>query len=386
MPLLFTKNEYKDRLNKVRAAMDMASMDALLLTKPESMYYLSGYLSPPVYRYQSMILPRNGDMVLILAEIEKKLAQETTWFRDIIGFTDLDDPLYITKDMLESLKLGKANIGIEKNDISGYLPITVYEKLINLLPGATLCDASDLVGEVRLIKSDSEIECMRTATRICQEGMKAGIAALRVGLTECQVAGEMYRTQMYAGCDTIGLPIFVGSGYRSSIPHCLPTEKKLAAGDVVQLETSGVYQKYSTCMLRCAYLGDPPDDVKKIHLMVKESLKHASDAIRPGAKTEDIDRAARRVIHKAGYGKYFTLRAGYSAGIGGFPPTWVTEPLDIVEGDKHIIEPNMTINIEIHMPLTDWGIRLGGETHLVTNDGNELLIPIEIGHELYLIK
>jgi Xaa-Pro aminopeptidase len=92
------------------------------------------------------------------------------------------------------------------------------------------------------------------------------------------------------------------------------------------------------------------------------------------------------VIHKAGYGKYFTLRAGYSAGIGGFPPTWVTEPLDIVEGDKHIIEPNMTINIEIHMPLTDWGIRLGGETHLVTNDGNELLIPIEIGNELYLVK
>jgi len=105
MPLLFAESEYKDRLNKVRAAMDMASMDALLLTKPESMYYLSGYLSPPVYRYQSMILPRNGDLVLILAEIEKKLAQETTWFRDIIGFTDLDDPLSITRDMLESLNI-----------------------------------------------------------------------------------------------------------------------------------------------------------------------------------------------------------------------------------------------------------------------------------------
>jgi Xaa-Pro dipeptidase len=180
MSLIFSENEYNDRLNKVKAAMDMASMDALLLTKPESMYYLSGYLSPPVYRYQSMILPRNGDPVLILAEIEKKLAQETTWFRDIIGFTDLENPLDITRDMLKSLKVNKAKIGIEKNDISGYLPVTVYEKLINLLPEAALCDASDIVGEVRLIKSDSELEYMRKATQICQEGMKAGINSLTV--------------------------------------------------------------------------------------------------------------------------------------------------------------------------------------------------------------
>ena len=224
--LHFTLEEYQQRLDALRLRMEHKGVDAMLLTTPENLYYLTGQQTPGYYWFQTLIVPMDREPVFITRRIEDDAVQQMSWVEDSRPYEDFTDWIAQTRDALVSLGLDGKRIGLE-ND-SWFLTSRDYIRLTAMMTEARFEDCSGLVEQGRMIKSPQEIEYMRQAARAAEAGMKAGIEAAVVGATENEVAAEVHHAQILAGSEYTGLPIFVASGPRSAITHA--PWYRLAAG------------------------------------------------------------------------------------------------------------------------------------------------------------
>lgn len=338
----FSLAEYRRRDDAVRQGMRRLGIDALLVRGPENICYLTGYETPGYYKYHGLLLSQE-EPVLILRRFEEPNAWEFSWLARTVPIEDHEQPVQVTAQAIERMGLADKRIGVEKS--GWFFSVEEYETLRSALPNATLVDASSAVERARVVKSEEEIAMMRRAARIADVATQAGIDAVAAGRTEDELAAEVHRVAILNGSEFMGLPPFVLSGERTCLPHGTWRGRTIRPGDHVYFEVSAAKFRYSAAIMRCVSVGEPNPRVRAMADAVIGGLEAGMAAIKPGVSCEAVDAACRSVIEKAGFGKYFTHRTGYSIGVN-FPPDWGEgQILSLRRGEPTRLETNMTFHM-----------------------------------------
>ena len=381
MTLAFPEAEFQSRISDLQARIRARGLDVLLVYTPENMYYLTGYQTTGYYVYQCLIVPVDEDPIMMYRETEVTNITLGSVIKRYHPFNDIQSPVEVTCETLKRYSLADKTIGSEQR--SYFLTVADQAKTKELLPEVKWVDGDGLVEEGRLIKSHLEIEAMREGARIVARGTEAAYEAARPGVTEAYVASEMVKALIASGSVYFASQPYVTSGYRTGIGHGSWTERGLENNEPVFFELSGNVKRYSTGLMRTIHLGEPSDKARRMAAGSLAGLNAAIEAIKPGAISGDVDRAARDAVANEGCSEYFSHRTGYSIGIG-FPPGWGEgHIMDLKSGDPRVLQEGMTFHLVLS--LRDPG-RLGmgfSETVLVTKDGCEPLTR-EIPRELFV--
>ncbi len=372
--LFFSIEEYHGRLAKLREAMQSRGVEVLLSFTPENIYYLSGYQTPGYYTYQCAIVPLEGDPIMFTRYLEETNVRGLSWIDTRAYYNDNQNPVDETIRTLREHGLSDKTIGVEES--SWFLTIGDYRRLQEGLPDATFVDASGLIEQLRLIKSDQEITYIRDAAAACDEGIRRAIEVAAVGKTENDLALALYAGALAHDSEYMSLPPFVAAGYRSALAHATWSGRELIEGEVVFLEHAGVIHRYSASLIRVLSVGEPSDKIKQMDEAARAGLRAAISTAAPGVPAYEVDRACRGAIRDLGFGDYFRHRTGYSIGIN-FPPDWGEgHIMSIKETEARPLEVGMTFHF---VPgLFDYGHAAVGcsQTVLITDSGCEPLSTI----------
>ncbi len=377
--MLFSKEEYKQRLKKVQSSMQEKGIELLISQDTNNMNYLTGYDAWSFYYAQCVIVHVNADEPLCFvraqdaggAYIKTYLKNENILVYDekyihVWPVHPYDRLIEIIKDK----KWDKLNIGVEMD--SHYYTAYCQEKLLKGLPNAKIKDCERLVNWARLVKSDEEIKLMKIASEITQQGMKTAFDVINPGVRQCDAIAKIYSSLISGtkehGGDYSAIVPLLPTGKGTSASHLTWTDDKFVEGEASIIEISGAYKKYHCPMARTVLLGKP--DQKKIDTMKKtrEALEAGISATKPGNMADDVAQAFWKVLDKYGIEK--KSRTGYSIGIG-YPPDWGEHTLNILKGDKTVLEKNVCFHMIAVMQFGDWGVE-ASEAIRVTENGSEL--------------
>ncbi|WP_321112542.1 M24 family metallopeptidase [Halorussus salinisoli] len=377
--LPFEQKEYERRVEATRDRMRDEEIDALLIEDPANMNYLTGYDGWSFYVHQMVVITRDGDEpVWIGRGQDANGARATTWLSEENIRAYSDDhvhspydkhPMDFVAKVVKELGYGDQRVGVEKD--AYFFTAKAYERLQQHLPEAEFVDADLLVNQVRLIKTDREIDLIREATNISEAAMQTGLDAIEEGVPESEVAADIYET-LIAGTEAYGgdYPAIVPlmpSGDHTGTPHLTWSDRPFADGDPVILELAGCRHRYHSPLARTAFVGDPPQEVHETAEIVIEGLNAALDAAEPGVTAEEVEEAWRTTIAK--YDLEKESRIGYSMGLG-YPPDWGEHTVSLRPGDTTALEPNMVFHMIPGIWFDDFGFELS-ETFRVTETGAE---------------
>ena len=381
--LPFTLAEYRQRLARVQRCLAERGIDASLVSIPENIYYLTGFTSTGYYMYQTLILPASGEPTFVTYLEEKINVIRRSWIDRWSTYSVIEDPVAVTAQAVREMGLEDKVLAIEESGF--FFPIRTYKRLVELLPRARFTDVCGAVEQARLVKSEAEIGYIRRGAKAASEGMKAALAAIARGRTENDLAAEVYRATLQHGSEYPGSPPYVVSGERSGLPHGTWEGRELRDGDIVFLEHSGCIKRYSAAMMRTAFLGQPPDVVRRTADVILEGLARAIETIRPGATSGEVDAACRGTILGAGFADY-THETGYSIGVC-YPPGWnESHIMNLHPGDDTVLEPNMVFHLVPSLIIPEMNGHVGfSDTVLVTETGHEVLTNGDVERRLHVV-
>lgn len=217
--LTFPESEYRLRLEKVREIMDEKSLDVLLVTFTPNVSYLSGYQSFGSGWYSCLIIPREGEPILHMHQLEIGPAVLTSWVKDIRGvpWSYSDGMTNGLADLLKERRLERKRVGLEIKRPG--LGVELYEGLKRALPDAALVDASGVVAQPRMIKSPAEIDYMRSSAQITMKALDAVLPMIKAGVTDNQVAAVIYHALVNEGSEYFSTQPIVSAGQRNWFGH-----------------------------------------------------------------------------------------------------------------------------------------------------------------------
>jgi Xaa-Pro aminopeptidase len=245
-----------------------------------------------------------------------------------------------------------------------------FESLKARLPlKASLEPAAGWIEELRMIKSESEMELIRRSVATNSRAFDETLGKVRAGIKEQDLAAELEYRMRRLGAEKPAFETIVAAGARSALPHAQPTEARLEPGGLVVVDMGALQNGYSSDMTRMLFVGSPSAKVKRTYRAVLEAQLAAIDAVRAGVSTVHVDRQARKVLKAAGLERAFVHSTGHGLGLE------IHEPPRIGKRDKSRLETGMAITIEPGVYLEGFGgIRIE-DTVLVTPTGCEILTP-----------
>ena len=381
--MLFEKKEYKERLSKIKSVMQKKGIDLLISQDPANMNYLTGYDAWSFYYAQCVLVHINeNEPICFLRAQDVGGAYIKTYLqhKNIIKYHEKyihtwpSHPYDYLVEIIKQKKWDKLNIALEMD--SHYFTAFCYEKIKTGLPNAKIKDAERLVNWVRVVKSDSEIQLMKSAARITEKGMKTAFESINPDVRQCDAIAAIQKT-LFSGTPEFGgdypsIATLLPTGKGTSASHLTATEDKFVSGEASIIEISGVFKRYHCPMARTVLLGKK--DQKKIDTMkaTNEALDAGIEATKPGNTADDVAQKFWKVLDKYGIKK--ESRTGYSIGIG-YPPDWGEHTLNIQKGDKTVLQPDVTFHMIAVMQFGDWGVE-ASESIRVTEKGYELFCSL----------
>jgi Xaa-Pro aminopeptidase len=249
---------------------------------------------------------------------------------------------------------------------------TVAEKkrLAKLRPsGVTLKDAPAIVERARMVKDNEELQRIRAAVALGAKLFDRAVEVIRPGITEDEVAAEMEMAARRGGAEEMSFPTIIASGARSALPHGRASRQAIAANAFVVCDFGVILSGYCSDQTRTVWVGKASNDARQVYQAVREAQLAAIEAVRPSIAVGEVDAAARKVLRKAGLGRYFTHSTGHGVGLE------IHESPRVATGQKEILQPGMVITIEpgVYFP-GKWGVRIE-DMVVVTASGCEVLTP-----------
>lgn len=368
--LAFDRAEYERRVAAARAAMERRGIDVLVTHVPANMCYLAGFSTLGIYEYACLVVPRDGEPILIVRALEEHTARHRTWLASIETYLDSDDPTRAAAAVIRRVA-GGGRVGLERT--VPWLSPAQYESLVKAVGADRVADGGGIVESLRLVKSDAEIAYLRAAVRATDASMTAGIAAIAEGRTENDLAIALYQGAIAAGSEYPSNPPGVNSGPRTGLPHSTWSGRRLERGDLVYLTTSASIQRYTAAIFRIATLGPASAEHRRMADTVVRGLEAAQRAMRPGAVSHDVDALCHAEFERAGFGAYHRHRTAYSMGIS-FPPHVGEVAVGTLRsGSDLVLAAGMVFHVcpALFIPgVLGIGIT---ETVLVTENGSEML-------------
>ena len=360
------------RLDKLTASLRTSDLDAVILNPGPTLKYLTGLNFHLMERPVVLFVTPEKDPVLVLPELE--LPKVDLFPYKVQGIPYGENPSEwdeAFRKAAQLLGLDGKRIGVEPRN----LRLLEFRHVKSGAPEADYPDAGDVLAELRLRKDKAEVDAMRKAVKIAQDSLEAVIPQIKIGMTEREIASELVMQLLKHGSESeIPFAPIVSAGPNSANPHASPTDRKLQAGDLLVVVWGGTYDGCISDLTRTFAVGEVDEECKKIHKIVQESNAAGRAAARPGIPCADVDKAARDVIEKSGYGKYFTHRTGHGIGMEGHEAPYM-------RGDNmQILETGMAFTVEPGIYLTERnGVRIE-DNMVITENGAESLsdMPREI--------
>jgi Xaa-Pro dipeptidase len=372
----FPREELDRRVSALQRGLAERRVDLYLTSGPENIFYLSGQQTPGYYTFQCLGVPADGRPFHVLRALESMNARANTYLDDITGYADDADPAEALAEAVRRRGFAGKRVAVDRN--AWFLTVNLYQRLAGQL--GALEDGSGLVEPLRRVKSPRELEQIRKAAAANDDGMRAGLAAVRPGASENDVAAAIMHAAIRAGGEYVGMEPFVTSGPRSGIPHSTWRRRQIERGDVVILETSACYNRYHAALYRTVAVGAIPDKGRDMYKVCQEGLAAAIEQLRRGNRCADVHEAVQAVVDRHGYTAGYRKRTGYSIGIS-FAPDWGEgNILSLNRGVDVALEPGMVFHVPI--TLRDYGrfTVAVSETVVVTAQGPQTFSGI--GREL----
>lgn len=372
----FTRKEYEGRLRGVHEEMERRRLDLLILTSPEAIYYVSGYMTRAIAAHQYLAVPAGQPP--LLATRARDLGNfyvlgDRTPISDHVGYLDdagAPKPIDVFIDLLRKHGVRTRRIGVEKAGI--FLPIEHYEKIVAAFDKAAFIDATAIVEDLRLIKSAAELECHRRAGKIVVEGVRAGVKAAHPGNCDSDVAAATAAALITAGSEWIATWPVVRFGAQTGRSHSSWQHTPILAGQPTTIETAAVVARYHS-PLYTTIIHRPTAEMRDLAGTVREAWQAGLAAVRPGATAGEVYRAIEGTIARRGHSDHFMGRVGYSVGIA-FSPNWVQRlGIDIVRDSDRVLAPGMVFHlIGLLQSFNKFGLGVSS-TVAVTENGSENL-------------
>ena len=340
---------FAERLERARQAMRAQGVDVALLSLGLDMPYLTGYNAMPLERLTMLVLPANGDAVMVIPRLEAPRVKPMPNVFSLLPWNETDDPVAITAELVRSVAPSSRVIAVGDQMWARFLV-----DLMPLLPNTQYRRSVDVIGSLRMRKDSAEIEALRaagSAVDIIAGDLQAGRIAL-VGRTEAQVSADLSARIIAQGHDVVNFAI-VAAGENAASPHHHPGSRVIQPNEIVLCDFGGTMNGYCSDITRCVYTGEPSSEVAEAYAVLFEAEAAAVRAATVGTPCEEVDAVARRVITAAGFGEYFIHRTGHGIGLDAHEDPY------IVSGNSLALEAGHAFSIEpgIYMP-GKWGMRL----------------------------
>ncbi|MDQ4005896.1 MAG: aminopeptidase P family protein [Actinomycetota bacterium] len=338
-------HDYGARLARASNAAAANDLGALVVAPSADLQYLTGYAPMPLPRFTSLVLRPEADPVLIVPRLERPLAEDAGLARlaEIRVWAETEDPYAIAAAVI-----GKAgHIGCSERMWAMHLL-----GLQQAMGRGRFVSAARALTPLRAVKDTSELGLLKRAARYADEAFARLLGTRLETATERTVAGRLAGLLLESGNDDVEFTI-VGSGPNGASPHHEPGGREILAGDGVVLDFGGRTGGYCSDISRTVAVGAPSPEFKHVYEIVREAQEEAFRAVAPDVPAQDVDRAAREVIERSGYGDLFVHRTGHGIGLE------VHEPPYIVEGNREPLRPGMCFSIEpgIYLP-GQFGVRI----------------------------
>ncbi|ADE16519.1 peptidase M24 [Nitrosococcus halophilus Nc 4] len=421
----FSDREFEERVHQVRKKMAERKIDAVIITNPENIYYLTGLNHQGYFAYTSLLLPLDKEPVLIIRAMEKAIIDDMVvptvksyLYSDGIAplpkarhrdedltlsapmegpeagglhpwsmslgvsiqsdeeeLKDYSAPVKATCQALRHLGLTSAHVAFEKS--SSFLPYKIAEAFVTKMADVKWSDAEDLVTECRIVQSPAELECTRKAAEISDAMMMSGIAMAGPGVSSRNVMGAIYQTMILRGGTYPAFVPLVRSTRTLSHEHGTWDEWNaniLQDEDLLFLEMAGCYWRYHAPIGRLVHIGKISPKAEKAYETCLEALYRAAEALKPGVTADSVYKAWQRRVDRAGLSHYRRHHCGYIVGIG-FPPSWSGSgiPKGLREGSNMIIQKGMVFHLMSWLLRTGEGDAFFSDTVVVTDKGGEFL-------------
>ena len=373
MGIHFKKEEFRERQSKIINELKKQGLDALLMFRQESMYWLTGYDTFGFVFFQCLVLTAKGDLILLTRAPDLRQAQNTSIINDIRIWVDKDksNPSDELKNILAELGLEKSNLGVEY-EAYGLTGRNAIKLNISLKNFATLQDKSELVSHFRVIKSSAEITFVKKAANLADKAMEAAWAHAHAGVNESKILAEMQGAVFNGGGDYPANEFIIGSGKNALLCRYQSEKRNLGEIDQLSIEWAGTYKHYHSAMFRTIPIGKINDKQKKMYEACVVALKACESKLKPGSTAGEIFDVHAKTFDDLGYKNSRMNACGYSLGAL-FAPNWMDWPM-LYTGNPYVIKPGNVFFM--HMILMDSENQLAmnlGETYLVTESGNERL-------------
>jgi len=362
-----------DRRSSAAAAIVAAELDALLVFKQESMYWLTGYDTFGFAAFQCMVATADGRVVLLTRAPDRGTAQYTSNVDDIRVWVDVEgmNPARDLRALLGDLGLAGSRVGVELDSYG--LKASNWRLLEAELDGfVTWTDGSELIQELRRTKSPREIEYHRRAAELADDAWDAAVATTSAGAFEGDILAAMQGAVFRGGGDYAGNEIIIGSGDGALMVRYTSGRRILDPNDQLTLEWCGVQRRYHAAMMRTVLVGEPPPEQVAMHAACQSALEACEATIRPGATMGDVFDAHAAVLDDAGYRDVRLNACGYGMGAV-YAPIWVDWPM-LYHGNPLTFAADQVYFL--HMILLDLDAHRAmtlGHSVLVTDTGVERL-------------
>lgn len=373
MPVHFTASEMQRRKQLALRSLADAKLDALLMFKQESMYWLTGYDTFGFSMFQCLVLRADGHVSLLTRAPDRATALYTSNIEDVRIWADVEgmNPAMDLRAMLADLGLEGAHVGIELDSYG--LKASNWRLLEAELDGfATWTDSSSSIQELRRTKSDEELVYVRRAAELADDAWDAAVARAAHGASEADILADMQDAILRGGGDYAGNEIIIGSGPAALMVRYTSGRRTLDEHDQLTLEWCGVQRRYHAAMMRTLLTGDPSPNHVAMHAACDEALSACEATIRPGATMDAVFRAHAEVLDDAGYRKHRLNACGYGMGAV-YAPIWVDWPM-FYKDNPLTLDVNQVYFLHMIIVDLDSGRAMNlGHSVVVTEDGCERL-------------
>ena len=373
MGLHFSKEEFSNRKEKTLNSMKNEGVDALIMFRQESMYWLTGYDTFGYVFFQALVLDQKGNVILLTRAPDLRQAQNTSNISDIRIWVDKDgaNPADDLKIILDELNLKGKKIGVEYEayGLTGRNALRLNTVLQNY---CSIEDKSELITKLRVIKSDEEINYVKKAANLADKALDEVWKHAKAGVSESKILAEMNRVIFEGGGDYPANEFIIGSGKNALLCRYQAEKQILNNQDQLTIEWAGTYRHYHSAMFRTIPIGKADPKHHKMHEACVEALKNCENKLKPGNKIGEVFDVHAKTFDDHGFKNSRMNACGYSLGAT-FSPNWMDWPM-LYTGNPYEIQPGNIFFM--HMILMDSENQLAmnlGETYLVTEKGNERL-------------
>lgn len=381
----FSAEEHHRRVTAVRHLMaSVHELDALIVTSPENIYYLIGLTHQGYFAFTMLVVPQEGELTLLTRQMEAVTISQQAPDIAHIGYDDDEDAGDAAVTALRRLGISRGRVGVDRSSM--FLPAGVWEELELGLPHVHWVDTSrsastaarfraGLVDEVRLVKSDAELEYVHKAAEIGDRAVTAGIEVAGVGVNEKEVAAAIYAEMIRAGGEYPGFVPLIRSSETLMQEHSTWRDRELQAGEKLFMELSGSAARYHAPLTRMGYISESEPGAERAQALALAALDAVVDALSPGALTGEIYDAWQAVVDDGlGHDRLRRHHCGYSVGIG-FPPSWVgsSTVLGIRRGGRVEVVAGMTFHVLSWITDADLGDHFVSDTVVVGTDGARVI-------------